>query len=1218
MRKLLLPLLMVSQACQCDDPLLDRTPAPEVEVTDDNGKQAGGDPPLIIEFGDVEIGQRVARKVHVKNTGNAPLSIARLAPLVDATDPICPQPSAEFAYPPVSASQHVEVQKGEEKVVEVAYRPTDGGGDCAIMEVKTNDDDEPALRVYFTARGSAAKFCASTPELDFGDVLIGERKTLSAQVGNCGIRPLTLTEVTLQSSFPPFELVDTISVPRTLGPNEMIDVNLAFAPTEAHRWGVGNGADRPPGVILFTTQEQGQGSLTLLGRGITPPRCLLSVAPAAINFGRVDLGSSESRDVLLANAGDAPCTVDSITRVEGSADFSVTTGGAPPSVVVGPAQTAIFTITFAPTAEGLQNARFRVHSDSETSPEQDVTVEANQPPPPGCHLEADPPFINFGIVPTGANNSRQITVTNIGDEMCRITALDIVAGSPEFSSGSFITAGLGVIVDTGDSHNLTINFRTTTPGPKTGRARITYKEGFGFGGTPLTLDIDLAGNAQAPAVCLTPDPVDFGAVPVGGEARRNLSIQSCGAADLDIRGLHFASGSSPAFDAPASPGLPVVLAPGTSINLEIRYRPTQAGGDLGVLVVDSNDPNQPTANVRLLGNADGLCPPLMRCTPDTLSFGNVEVNTEQTRTVVCRNYGTQTVTITAATAAANPPFSASAQLPATLAPGAAMTVQVSLAPTSTGAITGTLTVNSNACESVQEIQLEATGVPAVMPLCLMPNSFSPREEWKWESSVNHPAKTQVWITPLVINLTDDDGDGVITRMDIPDVVFSAFDGNDFNMNPADASQVGAPIPAVVRALSGDDGHELWTVMPEALQVQSEAGLAAGDIDGDNWPEVIGSKFVELEGEEIIPGGPKLLGRFARGRLLCFGHDGSFKWESDEWTAPKEEMEDGGGPSIADLDQDGFAEVIYRNHVFNHEGRLLWAGTKGSGSAGHGGMSVPVDLDGDGYLDLAAGITAYRRDGTILWHRDDVGFDGLPAVADFELDGKPEVVVHNGELHILNGEDGSDAYPPINLPYPAPGCTGAENPEEQPECDTPIPTNVAIADFDSDGKPEIAVANKHYLLVYEVDGTENWRTSIQDNTGASGPAAFDFEGDGIVEVVYADEQSAFALRGTNGQLIYTAPRSSRTIFEYPAIADVDNDGHANMVVVENEPLLRTAKGVKMLTNTDGNWVNVRRVWNQHAYHITNITESGAVPRVETPHYADGPDHNGFRTQSSRCQ
>lgn len=1206
--------LVAGQACFCEDPTLNKEPEPDVEVTDDQNRMAGRDPPLIIEFGDVEIGQRASKVVKVKNVGRAPLAITRLGPVVDAMDPVCPISSAEFAYPPVGSSQGVELTENGERLIEVAYRPQDGGGDCAIMEVKTSDPDEPSVRVYFQARGSAARFCAQDAVLDFGQLTIGETRELTTQVSNCGIRPLNLTAVGLNASFPPFELVTQVTTPRTFNPGDTLDLTFRFAPTEQGRWG-GLNATREPGVVLFTTTEVGVGSITLQGSALPPPRCLLTVAPNAINFGQVAVGTTGTRDVLLSNAGDAPCTVDTISRISGADTFSVTAGGAPPAVTVAPFGTATFTITFAPTGTDLQNAVFRVEATgNQATGSVEVTVEGNQPPPQGCAMVADPSFLNFGVVPTGSVTTRMITLRSIGTEDCSLRQVSITAGATDFSSGTNPNPLLGVMVPTGSSTSVAIQVRPTTPGPKSGRVRLRYKSADSiFGGTNIDLDVDLAANAQAPAVCVTPDPVDFGTVPAGTEVTRSVAIQSCGAAPLNIRGVYLGSGTSPAFSVPMAPGLPITLQPGEQVNVAIRYQPTDAAGDLGILVVGSDDPNQPTVNVRLLANAVGLCPPLMRCQPETLEFGNVEVGIGLTQTVVCRNFGTSSVTITSATASPAPPYAATVLLPVTLAPGQGVTVQVTLVPTTTGAIPGTLVVQSNACETMQTVQLNATGVPPVIPACDPPMSFSPAVEWEWTDSPVLGTFNQVWMTPVVINLNDDNNDGAINALDIPDVVFTSFRGEDFRLNPMD-SRMGEPVPAVLRALSGNDGHELWAVAAEALRLQSEAQLAAGDLDGDNRPEIIGSKLVINPGVEDIPGGPKLRGRYVRGRLLAFNNDGSFKWESDEWQASENELEDGGGPAIADLDQDGFAEVIYRAHVFDHEGHLKWVGTGGQGSGGHGAMPFATDLTGDGRLEVVGGNTAYRGDGTILWQRSNVP-DGMPAVVDFELDGTPEVVVHNGKVHILNGEDGTDAYPPITLPYPAEGCPPGG---ESEECKYVIPTNVAIADFDNDGKPEIAVANKNLLLVYEANGTELWRREISDQSGASGPAAFDFEGDGIIEVVYADEGNVLAFRGTDGTQIYSAGRSSRTIFEYAIIADVDNDGHANMVVPSNEPLLRTAKGVKMLSNTAGRWAASGRIWNQHAFHVTNVTENGTIPRQEQAHYRGGREKNSFRAQGGRCQ
>ena len=54
----------------------------------------------------------------------------------------------------------------------------------------------------------------------------------------------------------------------------------------------------------------------------------------------------------------------------------------------------------------------------------------------------------------------------------------------------------------------------------------------------------------------------------------------------------------------------------------------------------------------------------------------------------------------------------------------------------------------------------------------------------------------------------------------------------------------------------------------------------------------------------------------------------------------------------------------------------------------------------------------------------------------------------------------------------------------------------------------------------------------------------------------------------GPLTVLVPPASGTLVEYPVVADVDNDGSA-------EPACR--------------------VWNQHAYLITNVREDGTIPQ-----------------------
>jgi hypothetical protein len=179
----------------------------------------------------------------------------------------------------------------------------------------------------------------------------------------------------------------------------------------------------------------------------------------------------------------------------------------------------------------------------------------------------------------------------------------------------------------------------------------------------------------------------------------------------------------------------------------------------------------------------------------------------------------------------------------------------------------------------------------------------------------------------------------------------------------------------------------------------------------------------------------------------------------------------------------------------------------------------------------------------------------------------------------------------------------------------IATNPAVGDLDGDGFPEIVVAATNLVYVFEHDLTFKWTQNANDQTGASGPTTFDFEGDGRAEVVYADEGNVYIWDGTNGGEKYRAERGSRTIVDNPVIADVDNDGHADIILSMESPIAGGRHGLIVYSNLKNNWVATRRVWNQHAYHISNISESGIVPALEIPNWQT---ENVYRSNTVRCE
>ncbi len=58
--------------------------------------------------------------------------------------------------------------------------------------------------------------------------------------------------------------------------------------------------------------------------------------------------------------------------------------------------------------------------------------------------------------------------------------------------------------------------------------------------------------------------------------------------------------------------------------------------------------------------------------------------------------------------------------------------------------------------------------------------------------------------------------------------------------------------------------------------------------------------------------------------------------------------------------------------------------------------------------------------------------------------------------------------------------------------------------------------------------------------------------------------------------------------------------------------RGTRGIRVYSDTADRWVNSRRIWNQHAYHVTNVSPSGTIPRTSEAelNWLD-PDLNDFR-------
>ena len=599
---------------------------------------------------------------------------------------------------------------------------------------------------------------------------------------------------------------------------------------------------------------------------------------------------------------------------------------------------------------------------------------------------------------------------------------------------------------------------------------------------------------------------------------------------------------------------------------------------------------------------------------------------------------------------------------------------------------------------------QGTGRPATCRLPPAPfASVLPTNEIRWGgtgpgaavAAIGSPFSTsaQVSATPLVANLDDDNGDGRIDELDIPEIIFQTYCGTDISTNGVlRAIHGGGPdrgrdFFAVEGPRVWHEGDALLTSNCTTATINSTAGAAVGDLDGDGIPEIVA--IGENSDLEIHRNTGELIMRSATVR----------------WTGYPDPT-----PAIANLDHAGAPEIIVGSRVFTLRitpGMPIaiedqFNGALSSGRNGQGPISCIGNLIGDAQEEVIAGSTVYRMPTPpagvtrradcpagntsnfctgvldVLWDGQTVNGttmipnaqrDGFCAVADVlgvdetaapsptsPLDGTPEViVVANGYLVIYSGEDGVRRRF-INLGAGIDG--GAPN----------------VDDFDGDGFPEFGTAFGTRYIAHDLqtpagacpawpnafaDGVpglqgnpnripggactmdsecatgatcnettgqcvclhNGWqRITEDDSSRVTGSTVFDFNGDGAAELIYNDECYFRIYDGRNGGVLFRELSSSRTRVENPVVADVDNDGNAEIVFCSNNDAAACSagtsnNGIEVWGDASDSWVSARRIWNEHAYHVTNVTESSAIPTREPENYSAyaGRSYNTYRSQ-----
>ncbi len=684
--------------------------------------------PSTLSFGNQAVSTASsAQPITISNTGLGNLVIRSIQ--IGGTN------AADFSF--TSGTLPLTVAPGANTTVNVVFTPSNPPGPkAASLSISDNATGSPHS-VALSGTGTAPAITLTPNPLNFGSQAVGQATAASGMtISNTGTGDLIITAINVSGTNATDFTLTPVTLPLTIHPSTSATISLTFTPSAGG--GRVASVDVTDNIAGGSTQSAG-----LQGSGLIPG---ISAAPNPLNFGnQLVLNSSAPTSISITNTGAAPLVISSFTITGANASEFVSTTATPITIAGGNSSPIV--VKFTPTGTGTRTATITLATNVSGAASFPIALTGIGIAPA---VSLNQTSLSFGNQIQNTTSAPQsVTLTNSGTAPLTVSP---VTASANFAQTSNCVGSIAA----GANCTINVTFTPTTTGVLNGTLTITDTAT----GSPHT--VSLSGTGTIPAISALPNPLTFpGQLLNTTSTASQITISNPGTADLVINSLSIVGGNFGDFTL-ASVIPPITVTPGTSISLNITFKPTALGARTSTLSIGDNVAGSPHL-VTLNGTGTS---PIYNASPTSLTFTGQLVNsTSGSQPVTISNTGTGPMTVTSIVASGD--FAQTNNCGSTIAASASCIINVTFTPTAIGSRTGSITITDSAPGSPHTIGLTGTGTA--------PNvTFSPTTGIAFgNQNLGSTSSAQT----LLVNNT---GTGPLT---ISGVSISGTNSGDFNLTP---------------------------------------------------------------------------------------------------------------------------------------------------------------------------------------------------------------------------------------------------------------------------------------------------------------------------------------------------------------------------------------------------------------------------------------------------